>query len=439
VSAISLLVGQMSFRIDRLAVLAGAERLGGDVLPHIAEQRVGDHQRRAGEVVGAHVGVHAALEIAVAGEHRDGDQLVVLDGVDDGVVQRAGIADAGGAAIADGVEAERVQIGLQAGLVEIFGDHLAAGRERGLHPGLRRQAQRARLAGHQAGGDQHIGVGGVGAAGDGGDHHVAMADFVVLAGDGFFAACRVASGTPRLLVSSALKAGGVLQQHAVLRALRAGEAGLHGGEVEFQRVGEHRVGRPGRATCPGPWHRLPPARCGARRGRSGADSRATLRPPGRSRRWRRIPGPCWRWWRGRPGPDGPGRAEEFDELADHALLAQHLRDGQHEVGGGRALRQLAGQFEADHVGDQHGDGLAEHGGLRLDAADAPAQHAHAVDHGGVAVGAVQRVRIGEGLAAILGGPDDLGEVFQVHLVADAGAGRHDAEIVERFLAPAQEA
>jgi hypothetical protein len=32
----------------------------------------------------------------------------------------------------------------------------------------------------------------------------------------------------------------------------------------------------------------------------------------------------------------------------------------------------------------------------------------------------------------------LAEVFEVHLVADAGAGRHHAEIVERLLAPFEE-
>ncbi len=35
-------------------------------------------------------------------------------------------------------------------------------------------------------------------------------------------------------------------------------------------------------------------------------------------------------------------------------------------------------------------------------------------------------------------PDDLGEVLGVDLVADAGSRRHDAEIVERRRAPAQE-
>ena len=36
----------------------------------------------------------------------------------------------------------------------------------------------------------------------------------------------------------------------------------------------------------------------------------------------------------------PG-AVELDELADHAVLAQHLGDGQHEVGRGRSLLELA--------------------------------------------------------------------------------------------------
>ena len=39
---------------------------------------------------------------------------------------------------------------------------------------------------------------------------------------------------------------------------------------------------------------------------------------------------------------------------------------------------------------------------------------------------------------LVDGPHALAEVFQVHLVADAGARRHDAEVVERVLAPAQE-
>ncbi len=81
-----------------------------------------------------------------------------------------------------------------------------------------------------------------------------------------------------------------------------------------------------------------------------------------------------------PGP------EELDELVDDALLAQHLRDRQHEVGRRHALAQRAGQPHADHPRRQHVDGLAEHHRLGLDAADAPADDAEPVDHRRVRVG-----------------------------------------------------
>ena len=165
--------------IDRLALLVVAERLAGQVDLHRAGERIGDDQRRRGEVVGAHVGIDAALEIAVARQHRRGDQIVLGDRRRNLRRQRAGIADAGGAAVADEVEAELVERLLQAGGFEIVGDDLAAGRERGLHPRLDREPLGDRVAGQQAGGDHHAGVGGVGAGGDRGDDHVAVAEVEV--------------------------------------------------------------------------------------------------------------------------------------------------------------------------------------------------------------------------------------------------------------------
>ena len=94
---------------------------------------------------------------------------------------------------------------------------------------------------------------------------------------------------------------------------------------------------------------------------------------------------------------GEGRdagAVKLDELADDALLAEHLRHGQHQVGGRRPGRQFAVQLEPDDLRNQHRHRLAEHRGLGLDAADAPAEHAEAVDHRRVRVGADERVRVG---------------------------------------------
>ena len=52
----------------------------------------------------------------------------------------------------------------------------------------------------------------------------------------------------------------------------------------------------------------------------------------------------------------------------------------------------------------------------------------------------QRIGIGnQGTGArILIDPDGLRQIFEIDLMADAGAGRHDAEIIECLLAPAQE-
>ena len=132
------------------------------------------------------------------------------------------------------------------------------------------------------------------------------------------------------------------------------------------------------------------------------------------------------------------RPEELDELADDAVLAQAFGDREHQIGGCRAFEHRAGQPEAEHRGNQHRDRLTEHRGLCLDAADAPADHAEPVDHRRVRIGADQRVGIHGLLAASLPGHHHAGEVFEVHLVHDAGIGRHDAEIAERILSPAQE-
>ena len=105
----------------------------------VPEQRVGDHQGRAREIVRAHVRMDAPLEIAVARKHRHRHQLVVLDRLGDRLGERPRIADAGRAAIADQLEAERVEILLQPRLREILAHHLGAGRERCLDPRLRLQ------------------------------------------------------------------------------------------------------------------------------------------------------------------------------------------------------------------------------------------------------------------------------------------------------------
>ncbi len=171
--------------------------------------------------------------------------------------------------------------------------------------------------------------------------------------------------------------------------------GLHVGQIQFQRGGERR-----RAACSSSCHRpcalayastsaicsslaAGQAQVAQRLGvdREDAAGRAVL---GRHVADRRAVG---------QRQVLQAVAEELDELADHAVLAQHLGHGQHQIGRGRAFRQLAGELEADDLRNQHRRRLAEHRGFRLDAADAPAEHAEAVDHRRVRIGAEHGVRI----------------------------------------------
>ena len=349
------------------------------------------------------------------------------------------VPDAGGAAEADEIEPELVEVGLQPRLVEVGGDDLRAGRQRGLDPGPRLEALLHRIAREQPRRDQHAGVGGIGAAGDGGDDDVAVAEVEVAARDG-----RPLLELARLLVLGLQRLGeagaDVGQRDAALGPLRAGERRHHRAEVELERVGEHGIGRVAEAEQALRLGVVLDERDAVRLAAGDGEVGQRLGVDGEEAAGRAV----LRRHVGDGGAVGERHrleagAEELDELADHALLAQHLRHGEHQVGRGHALLELAGQPEADHLGDQHGLRLAEHGGLRLDAAHAPAEHGEAVDHGGVAVGADEGVGVGERRAVgqVLG-PHRLRQELEVDLVADAGAGRHHAEIVEGALAPLEE-
>ena len=57
------------------------------------------------------------------------------------------------------------------------------------------------------------------------------------------------------------------------------------------------------------------------------------------------------------------------------MTAEHLGHSEDEVGRGCAFWQGTGHAHADHVRRDQGKRLAEHRGLRFDAANAPAQDA----------------------------------------------------------------
>ena len=170
VSSISCGDGQMSRRNTSLPSESLPRASTSKSKSMVPARRVGDDQRRRGQVVHLHVGGDATLEVAVAREHRGDRQIVVVDGLRDLLGQRAGVADAGGAAEAAHEEAQLLEVRPQAGLLVVVGDDLRARGHVGLHPRLGRQALLDGVASQQRRTDHDRRVRGVGAGGDTRDH-----------------------------------------------------------------------------------------------------------------------------------------------------------------------------------------------------------------------------------------------------------------------------
>ena len=165
-------------QIDVVAVAVASHRLAGQVDVHPSGERERHDQRRTHQKVGTDVLVDAGLEVPVAAQHAGGHDAVAGHGLLDGRVERAGVADAGRAAVADGLEPQSVEGGLQAGLLQIFGHHARTRSERRLDARTHGQAAFDRGFGDHARGQHHARIGGVRARRNGGDQHVAVPDFL---------------------------------------------------------------------------------------------------------------------------------------------------------------------------------------------------------------------------------------------------------------------
>ena len=253
-----------------------------------------------------------------------------------------------------------------------------------------------------------------------------------------FLAARSSTIFARLLAVGGLRHA---QRHAVLRSLRSRETRLDRREIELEHVGvlglAHAVRAPHALRA---WRR--PRRARSLVGRTAGERRDSDRSPrrsGRSRRCCRTRATCSRSSRDRPAaaPASPSPKNSTNLSTTPFLRSISVTVSTRSVAVAPG-RQRAPQPEADDLRDEHRDGLSQHRGFGLDAADAPAEHAEAVHHRRVRVGADQRVGVCALHAVAFLGEDDAREVLEVDLVNDAGVGRHDLEVAEGRLAPAQE-
>ena len=153
----------------RHARLVRPERLGRQVDRHAPRERVGDDERRRREIVRAHLLLNASFEVAVAAQHRGDDEIARFDFGAHLVGQRPAVADARRAAVPNEVEAELIEVLLEARLPQVLRHDLRPRRQARLHPRFARQPALDRLLGDEPRANHHARVRGVRAARDGRD------------------------------------------------------------------------------------------------------------------------------------------------------------------------------------------------------------------------------------------------------------------------------
>ena len=199
----------------------------------------------------------------------------------------------------------------------------------------------AALRANRPAADQHARIGRIGAGGDGRDHDVAMTEIEIVALN------RIALRDVRRLLVFAGHRGGEAGGHgwqgdAPLGTLRTGHRGHDVGKIERQRFREYGIDRLGGAEQA--------LRLGIGRNQLDAfglaaggleiiDGRGVDREEAAGRAIFRRHVADGRLVRDREMVEAG--AEEFNELTDHALLAQHLRHGQHQIGRSHAFLQLS--------------------------------------------------------------------------------------------------
>ena len=386
----------------------------------------------------------ARLEVAVAGKYRRNDQLVFGDRLVERRVQVAGVTDARRAAIAGERETELGERRQQPGPLQIIGHHARARSERSLDVWPDPQAFGDGLPGQQPGSDHHRRVTGIGARGNGRDQHIAVAEIDDrslgrIAQVQRFRRSGKAIGGFRGAKQALETVRHLGQCDAILRALRPGQRGHNARQIEAHRArivdlagqrNAEQLLRPeigleqfaSLRVAPGGAHEAN----GVFVDRKKAHRRAIFR---RHVGQRRAVG-------NRQG--ARAGAEELDKGTDHLLATQQFGHSEDQIGCRNALVQATGQFNTDDVRRQEIDRLAEHGSLRLDAADAPADDAEAVDHRRVRIGTDQRIGEKQRPVSAFLPAQTVEQVLEIDLMHNADPRRHDTEGLERLHSPFHE-
>ncbi len=428
--------------VDRLAIGRGAESVFAEIDVNRASDRISDNQWRRHQEIRFDRLVNPGFKVAVARKDRRRDDVLGLHHVLNAFIERTGVADASGAAVADRLEPKLIELVLQAGFVQVIRHDTRSGSERSFHRWLHGQTKSVGFFRQQARGEHDAGVGGIGAARNRRDQNRTVGDGIADAalaihGNG----CRLGLGLAVAIGCGRCEDFGPfcfqrIDVNAILRALWSSNAGFDAGDVElndlakFQRILVCRDA-PQTLRFVIIFHGLAEFLTATRAAKvTGSDFIDAEKAHGRT---------VFRSHVGDGGTIGQRQSLragtiEFHKLANDFRFAKHFRHAQHEIGRRDTCCQFAAEVNPHHFRHQERYWLTEHARFCLNAPHAPTHDAEAVDHGRMRVGANK----GIGIKHAIFFQDALRQILEVHLVNNANAGRYHFESIEGLLTPFQE-
>ena len=281
----------------------------------------------------------AAVEVAVAGQHRRGIEVPLDDLLLNGGIQGTGHAVAGGAGKGHDAEAEPLKFLVQSRLFQVEGDCLGSGGQGRLDPGLAHQTEPVGVAGQQARGNHVARVAGVGATGDGGDDDGAIGQEAVRL---------LGASLVQIHRDTALRQGG--DRQAAMGVGGARQGAHHARQVKVQHplvLGARQADL--LVVTAGELEVVEGLLVDEEHGRGSAVFRCHVGDGGPIAE----------------GEGGGALATKLQIGPDYLLLAQEFGERQHQVRGGDAGLRLAGELHADDRRQPHPGGAPQHDVLGL--------------------------------------------------------------------------
>lgn len=430
---------------DGLSIRTGSEGFSFEVDVDGTTEGIGNNEGRRSQIVGSGKRVDSTFEVSVTRKDGGSDQIALGDGFRNAGIEVTRVTDTGHATITGQGETEFIEILGDTSLFVVSGNDTRTGRQGGLDVRLNLKTLLDGISGHKTSSEHDVGVRSVGAGSDSSNNDITVSKFIFLifVGESGFSIELVFRDTETLETNLVGEAGVPVLLHinksdSIVRSLGARKTAVDGAEVEFQ---DFTAENGFRLRTVIKSEKVVGSEVSFNEGNLFRGSVGLLEVFDSLVISREVThsGTVFGTHVGQSGSvsnaeGGSTGTKVFNEFTDDTSLSQHLSTSEDQISSSGGLGEFSSKLETDDFGKNHGDGLTEHDGFTFNTTDTPTNDTETVDHGSVRISTDDGIGIEDTVVF----KDSSGEIFQVNLMADTGAGRDGQEVLEGGLTPLEE-